>query len=344
MKVAMVTSAHGVGTEDRPVPNPGPGEVLLRVLSAGICGSDLHILPLARQGTVLGHEVAGTVEVLGEGVDSLKVGDVVCSLPAIGCGTCVKCLLGDPVHCRDVKLIGAGRTEGSFAEYVVVGARESVQLPPTIDPALGSLVEPLAVGLAIFERAQLGIGDRLVIMGAGPVGLAVALWARTMGAADIVVSDPAPSRRALAEQVGATATVDPLAVPLVDFCNDSIGGPPEVVIECAGRPGTFDEAATVVAHGGRIVIAGMHLRPSEEFDRKKPYLKSATVQFSSWYTLKHFQHTVRMWDSGRIDPAPLVTHRVDLDGLGPVVEELQRANEMGKVIITPADDSSSTNI
>ena len=108
------------------------------------------------------------------------------------------------------------------------------------------------------------------------------------------------------------------------------------MIECAGRPGTLDDAATVVAHEGRIVIAGMHLKPSEEFDRKKPYLKSATVQFSSWYALKHFQHTMRMWDSGRLDPSPLVTHRVDLEGLGPAVEQLQRPNEMGKVIITPA--------
>src|SRR5215204_5254968 len=243
MAVAAVDGAQGLAIEERDVPEPGPGEVLLRVLSAGICGSDLHMLPLVRPGTVLGHEIAGMVQAVGDGVDSLKVGDVVCSLPAIGCGACVACLLGDPVHCPDAKLVGSGRNEGSFAEYVVVGARESVLLPPTIDPALGSLVEPLAVGLTIFERAQVGIGDRVVIMGAGPVGLAVALWARTMGAADIVVSDPAPSRRALAEQVGATATVDPLAVPLVDFCNDSIGGPPEVVIECAGRPGTFDEAA-----------------------------------------------------------------------------------------------------
>jgi threonine dehydrogenase-like Zn-dependent dehydrogenase len=336
MKVASVTAEHGLTTEDRPTPVPGRGEVLVQVLSAGICGSDLHMLPLVRQGTVLGHEIAGTVAAVGEGVANLEVGDIVCSMPAVGCGACVHCLLGDPVHCPEVRLVGAGRTEGSFAEYVIVGERESVVLPPSIDPVLGSLVEPLAVGLAIFERSRLGIGDRLVILGAGPVGLAVALWARTMGVADIVVSDPVASRRALAEQVGATATVDPLAVPLADFCADTLGGPPEVVIECAGRPGTLDEAAAVVAHEGRIVIAGMHLEPSEQFDRKKLYLKSAAVQFSSWYTLKHFRHTVRMWDSGRLDPSPLVTHRVDLDGLADVVEELQRPNELGKVIITPS--------
>jgi len=335
MAVAAVDGAQGLAIEERDVPDPGPGEVLLKVVSAGICGSDLHMLPVARPGTVLGHEYAGTVVATGAGVSTLTEGDLVCSLPAIGCGVCLACQLGDPVHCPSSRHVGSPKVAGAFAQYVIAGERESLKQPANIDPALGSLVEPLAVGLNIFESAQVGIGDRVVIFGAGPVGLAVTLWAATMGVAHIVVSDPLPVRRALAEQVGATAVVDPLNEDLAAVTREAIGGRPEVVIECAGRPGTVDDATALVAHRGRVVIAGIHLQPHEQFSRMQPYRKSATVQFSSWYTLKHFRHTLRMWETNRLDPTALVTHQATLADLPRIVQELQRPNDFGKVVINP---------
>ncbi len=221
-------------------PSPAAGELVLRVHSAGICGTDLHLSapPVSLPpGTVLGHEFAGEVVAVGPGVEGWRVGDRACALPFISCGSCIVCLAGDGFACPHVRTIGQGNLPGAHAELVRVGAKEAFQLPESLDYEAGALVEPLAVGLHALRTAALEPGDDVLVLGAGPIGLAAAVWARYLGAAEVVVADRLPARLALARAFGATSTVNATDDPTLAGVSDTCDGPPDVVIECVGSVG-----------------------------------------------------------------------------------------------------------
>lgn len=296
MRATWRTGSH-IAVKEMDAPAPGPGEVLLRVERAGICGSDLHLLHSDNQTTrIMGHEFSGTVVELGKDVTRFRLGHTVCSMPTIGCGRCLDCLNGDPAHCINQQTVGLSMPlNGALAEYVLAGEHETFVLPEGVDPSMGALVEPLAVGLKNVEKAQCRAGDAMLILGGGPVGLASALWARTQGVSDIIVSDPVESRRKLALRLGATAVVNPLEEDLHSFCLRELKRLPETVIECIGRPGSIDLATAIAARGGRVVIAGLHKAP-ESINRVTPFMKNLSVNFSMMYEKRHFEYTLRMLD------------------------------------------------
>jgi len=159
------------------------------------------------------------------------------------------------------------------------------------------------------------------------------MWSRANGAGTIVVSEPVASRRQLATELGATHVVDPLATDLATFLANETGGPPSVVIECAGRPGTLEDATNFAGYDGTIVIAGMHMQ-SEGFHRMSAFLNNLTVRFCCWYTVRHYRHTLQMLAAGRIDPGPMITHRVRLDELDEALQRLKTPNDLGKVLVS----------
>src|SRR5882672_6810401 len=185
---------HGIGRpltiEALPDPKPGPGELVLAVKSCGICGSDLHVSSLPPglpAGTVMGHEFAGEVVEVGADLrSSWKVGDRVCALPCIGCGKCRACLDGDIVACATLRTVGLGQIPGAYSQYVLTGGNESLRLPAGVSFREGALVEALAVGLHAVNQARLVPGERVMVIGAGPIGLAVTAWARFFGARAVV--------------------------------------------------------------------------------------------------------------------------------------------------------------
>jgi threonine dehydrogenase-like Zn-dependent dehydrogenase len=335
MRAAWRTGTH-IAVREVDAPAPGRGEVLLKVERAGICGSDLHLLHSDNQTTrIMGHEFAGTVVELGAGVTRVRLGHTVCSMPTIGCGHCLECLGGDPVHCAVQRTVGLSMPlNGALAEYVLVGQHETFVLPDGVDAAMGALVEPLAVGLKNLEKAQCRAGDALVIIGGGPVGLASALWARTLGVAEIIVSDPLENRRNLALRLGATAVVDPGREDLPSFCLRELGRLPERVIECVGRPGSIDLATALAARGGCVVISGLH-KAAEPVNRVLPFMKDLEVRFSMMYEKRHFAYTLRMLAQGRIDPRALVTHEIGLDEVAQVMQLMAAPNDFGKVLVNP---------
>src|SRR3954451_6414710 len=254
MRAAILNESHQLEVAEVADPSPGPGELVLQVTACGICGSDLKLRPSMPAGLVMGHEFCGEIVATGADTDpGWRVGRHVTALPLIGCGHCLACLSGEPAHCVQADMVGVGGSPGAFAEYVRVDQRETVGLPDDLDPALGALVEPLAVGLHAVERAHIKSGDAVLVVGAGPVGLSVIAWAARSGARELAVSDPSAVRREAAAEFGATRTIDPEAEPL-DARYD-------VVIECVGLPGMTSVCIGASKLHGLVVIAGVCTKP-----------------------------------------------------------------------------------
>jgi (R,R)-butanediol dehydrogenase/meso-butanediol dehydrogenase/diacetyl reductase len=319
---------------ERGDPVPEDDELLLKVDACGICGSDLHVsdaYPLP--GLVLGHEFCGTVEEVGRVVEGFETGDRVTALSLATCGRCAACLTGRPRKCASAVMIGMERP-GGYAEYVTMPARNVYRLPNTLDHRHGALIEPLAVALHTVDRAALEPGDDVLVIGGGPVGLAVALWARQLGAREVVVSDPVDYRRALAEKVGASTTIDPSKNDVGDAFEKAAGHRAGVVIECVGVPGMIQHATDVAATDATVVIAGVCMAPDSLLPLT-PMMKELDVRFALYYRERDYTTAIAMIDRERIDPLPLVTSEITLDELPDRFQALKSPTEDCKVLIRP---------
>jgi (R,R)-butanediol dehydrogenase / meso-butanediol dehydrogenase / diacetyl reductase len=327
MRAAVLNESQELEVADVPDPSPGPGELVLQVTSCGICGSDLKLRPSMPAGLVMGHEFCG--EIVAAGADAAsdwRVGQHVTALPLIGCGHCLACLAGEPAHCEQADMVGVGGSPGGFAEYVRVDQRETVALPETVDPELGALVEPLAVGLHAVERAHIRSGDRVLVVGAGPVGLSVITWAARSGASELVVSDPSSVRREAAREFGATRTVDPEAEPLEPRY--------DVVIECVGLPGMTQVCVGAAGLHGHVVIVGVCTKP-DPYVPIAALMKELTMDFVVYYTRREFFSVSDALERDRIDAGAFVTKRVGLEGTNDAFTELIEAKDQRKILVLP---------
>lgn len=326
---------------DVPDPTPGSGEVLLAVKGCGICGSDLHVTELGGAvpaGAIMGHEFAGEIVAVGKdakGPDGpWKVGDRVCTMPGISCGGCARCVTGDVMGCANLRMTGFGDIGGGYAEYAIGGDRMTFRLPDNVSSADGATVEPLAVGLHAVEKAGLRTGEDVLIVGAGPVGLACAIWAKLLGAREVVVSDFAAHRRDMALACGATSAIDPGTEDLGAAYQKITGGAPSLAFECVGRPDVIHDISLVVDRGARIVGAGMCMT-ADNFMPLVFGAKELSIQFVSYYTRPNYQLTVDMLAAERIDPLPMITDRVSLDAMPEAFEALRNPSTECKVIVEP---------
>ena len=326
--------------QEVPDPAPLPGEMVVKVLSSGICGSDLHwssIPPGVPAGTVMGHEFAGEVVELGpevEGRFPFQVGDRICSIPFIGCGRCAPCLSGDVTACAKTQTTGLGAIVGAYSEYVRVGANESLVLPGDVNVRQGALVEPLAVGLHAVKKAQLAPGARVLVVGAGPIGLATALWARFFGASSVVVSERAPGRRDLAGRFGASDVIDPANEEVAPRFEALCGGPPDDIFECVGVPGLLQECIGWVRPRGRVTVVGVCMEPDTIFPGLA-IMKEIDLRFVVAYDKSDFAFTLSMIDAQRISGDPMVTDVVDLDRFSEAFEALKKPTTQCKVMLEP---------
>lgn len=336
MRAVVLTGIDGrLETTEVDDPVPGPGQVVARIRACGICGSDLHIAKAFGQpGTIMGHEIAGIIEDVGAGVDDRWApGTPVTARPFSSCGQCHFCHTGRPDHCRQFHLLGATRP-GGFAEQILLSADELYALPVSLTGPEQALVEPLAVARHVLRRTGLGAGERLVVLGAGPIGLAVTVWARTLGAGTVVVSDPVATRRSLATVLGADAAVDPTTDDLAGTCRSVLGGAPPIVIECSGKPGLIDEAMRLAAVEGRVGIVGACMSPDTVF----PFTglqKELDIRFAVYYDRQDFIDTLRALDDGTLVVDGLVTDVVDLDALPDAFANLLTGADTGKVVVVP---------
>ncbi|KAF0970341.1 alcohol dehydrogenase catalytic domain-containing protein [Gordonia sp. YY1] len=331
---AAVTTADGFEVVEVVDPTPGPGELVLRVAANGICGSDLSTAPFLPPGTILGHEFAGEVVAVGppdpaDGAHhGFRLGDHVASMPVRGCRRCRACLVGDIARCPSVRTLGLGVLPGALAEFVVVGAAESVRVDG-IDPVDGALVEPLAVGLHIVMRAGIEPADRVLVLGAGPVGTAVLHWLSRGVAGEVISSDPSPGRRAAALDAGASAVHTP------EQLSGEVRDGFDVVIECVGKPGMIAAALDAVRTHRRIVVAGVCLG-DDHFMPVAGIVKEASMHFVSYYTKTEFCTAAAELNRGAVGSSTLVSQIVGLDEVDRVFAELSAPNDHRKVLISPA--------
>jgi 2-desacetyl-2-hydroxyethyl bacteriochlorophyllide A dehydrogenase len=325
-----------LAVEQRPDPEPGAGEVLIKVHRCGVCGSDLHMTDGHApgfgypEGSALGHEFAGEIVALGAKVERLKVGDRITALPFFGCGACAACLAGRPNFCAQFQGHAAG-----FAQYISVKERVATRLPATLTMEDGALIEPMAVSLHGVALARLAPGARVLVIGAGPVGRAAAFWSRRMGAGRVVVTASSRRREALALEMGATRFVLPQAGEnLPALAAQALGGPPDVVFECAGQTGLIAEAVHCVRPAGQVIVLGFCTVP-DSFIPAIAVWKEVRLQFAVTYSMAEFAHVADSFDAGHVEPRAMITDRVSLAALPEAFESLRERGATCKLMVDP---------
>ena len=319
-------------------PVPAPGEVILSVARAGICGSDLHVTEygLIAGGTVPGHEFAGEIVALGAGVGGeWRIGDRVTALPIDPCHDCEACHMDLPALCSGIAFAGTSPDRpGGYAELVAARAAGLQRLPAGVTIEEGAMVEPLAVAHHTVEMAHIAKGEAVLVIGAGPIGAAVALFARLAGAAHVVVSEFSPERRARVLEVGATAVIDPAIEDVAARFHALAGRTPQVVFECVGIPGLMRQAIGLAGVRGRVMIAGVCFGD----DTIAPLVgigKELSVQFTHCYTDKTFETVIGRIACGEAKVSPLHTQTVGFGELPTMFESLRSAPAQCKVLIDP---------
>lgn len=297
--------------DEVPVPSPDPGQVLVRVHRCGVCGTDLHILrgdfPVPNRPLTLGHEFSGTVAAVGGDRAFVSEGDRVVVDINMACGRCYFCNRGQKLFCREVAQLGV-HVPGALAEYVVAPVANVRVLPEALSLDDAAYVEPLACAIHGQDRIALRAGDAVLVIGAGPMGLAHVALSRLAGAALVMVSEPDADRRALACRLGADLTIDPSEGDLLAGVGDATGGiGPDVVIEAVGGVPTYEAAFQAVRRGGAVLAYGaapagaaMSLRPFDIYAKELTIVGSYAGTYDTW------DRAIALLARGRFDPKLIV--------------------------------------
>src|SRR6476661_4474526 len=329
MRALRFHAAHDLRIEDVPEPPaPGPGEVVVRVVTCGICGTDLHeymagpiVTPVephpltgAQNPQILGHEFAGDVVAVGPGVTSVEEGDRVAIMPLAYCGHCAYCRRGFQHLCATMACVGLSHAWGGMGELATVAEYQVVRLPDGVSSRQGALIEPTAVAAYGVERAGVRPGDRVLVTGAGPIGALAALCAHSAGASTVYVSEPNPARRARAEALGVAVVLDPTSVDLPALLREQTDGlGVDMAIECSGHPAGFAAAIASLRRRGTLAQTGLFVGEASV----EPYLWSLndlTIVGTWCYWVYDFGRIASQIAAGSLPVERVVTSAVTLDG------------------------------
>ncbi len=345
MKAAVVKAAgEPLVIEHVPDPEPGPSDLILKVRACGICGTDLHWSEnqdpsvgwrVLDASSVMGHEFAGEVVEVGREIrGQWKLGDRVCAQPFVGCGRCPACLAGRAYRCPKVAMRATLGLPGAYAEYTRVGTSETLGLPASVSFHEGALVEPLAVGLNAVAKGRIEAGDTVLVVGAGPVGISVAMWCRFFGARHVIASDLVVERAERAVAFGATAAIDASREDVKSRVEQISGGLPELVFECVGLPGSLQRVIDYAPHDARIVVVGLCMAADTIFPAKA-ITKELDLTFAFVYRKRDFEIVVDLLGDRRIDAAAMVTDCVGFDAFPGAFEGLKKPTNQIKVMLEP---------
>ncbi|WP_156296691.1 zinc-binding dehydrogenase [Mycobacterium paragordonae] len=337
MRASVLRNGRMVYRDDVPDPVPGPGQVLVAVRCCGICGSDLHFAAhgadvvslsnqLARgrggmdidlnQDVFMGHEFSAEVLEAGPDTETHPPGTLVTSLPVV---------LSD----KGVEpIVFSNTTLGGYAERMLLSAPLLLPIPNGLDPRHAALAEPMAVGLHAVNKSRIEAGETALVIGCGPIGIAIIAALRVRGVETIVASDFSPKRRELAAKMGAHQTIDPAQASPFDTVKA------RVVFEAVGVPGIIDDIMQRARNGTRLVIAGVCMQP----DTVHPFFgtaKEINLQFVNAYTPEEFADSLRAIAEGLIDVAPIITGEVGLEDVGTAFDDLADPERHCKILVTP---------
>lgn len=319
MKAAVLHKTRDLRLDDVPTPEPGPGEVRVKIKSVGICGSDVHYWRTGRIGDfiveapmILGHEVAGVVDKLGEGVASLQVGDRVALEPGVPCRKCEACKTGRYNLCPDVIFFATPPVDGALSEYALSPEDFAYKIPDNLSLDAAALIEPLSVGIHACRRGNLSAGQSVFIAGAGPIGLTSLMAAKAFGASEIYISDVKPHRLEIAKRLGAKATFDARENVAEQIQSATSGRGVDLAIECAGAEAALVSCLNAAKRGGTIVVVGL----GEDANYTLPMVELAVKEldikgiFRYVYT---YPAAIAMLASGAVDVEAMVTHHFPLE-------------------------------
>ncbi|XP_055314913.1 sorbitol dehydrogenase-like isoform X5 [Sitodiplosis mosellana] len=349
---AILYGIEDIRLEQRPIPNIKDDQVLLRMDSIGICGSDVHYLVHGRIGEfilqkpmVMGHESSGVVHKVGKSVTHLKVGDRVAIEPGVPCRYCENCKQGKYNLCPGMIFCATPPVDGNLTRYYAHAADFCFKLPDHVTMEEGSLLEPLSVGIHACRRANIGLGTKVLILGAGPIGLSVLISALSMGAGGIIITDILDERLKLAKELGATHTLivsrDLKEEDLVKKVHDILGTAPDVSIDCSGLEATNRLALLATKSAGCVVIVGCG--PP---DVKIPLISALTREIDIRGVFRYcndYPAALALVSSGKINVKKMMTHHFDMEETKKAFDTA-RYNRDGaiKVIIhcTPRDENN----
>lgn len=338
---AFMVGLDKMEIRDIPMPEPKEKEVLVKMEYVGICGSDVHYFHDGRCGSyevegdfMLGHECAGTVVALGEGVQNLKVGDRVALEPGITCGECEFCKRGLYNLCPDVQFLATPPVQGCYENYIAFPENMCFKLPENISTKEGALIEPLSVGLHAANQGNVQLGDSVVILGAGCIGLVTLLACKAHGASDITVVDVIPKRLDYAMKLGATRVINGKekdAVEEVMKLTNGVGV--EKVFETAGSPFTIQQTPYLVKRAGTITLVGISAQEKIEYNFAQIMDKEPEIKSVFRYRNIYPQAIAAIAD-GTIDVSGIVTHEFDFDNIQEAFDcAINNKDEVVKAVI-----------
>ena len=330
--------APGLVVKSVSKPTAGPGEVLIAVRHAGVCGTDLHIADWdawaqgrLKPPLIVGHEFAGEVEAVGDGVAELKAGQLVTAEGHIVCGHCLQCRTGNSHICRNTRIIGVDR-DGAFAEYIVMPATNVLALDG-IPTEVGAIMDPMGNAFHTVLTAEIP-GSFVLIVGCGPIGCFAVGIARAAGAAKVIASDVNPKRLALAARMGAHVTINAATDDVVKTVLGETGGEgADVVCEMSGVPSALHQAFAAVRLGGRVQLLGIPKGEVPIDFASEIIFKGITIygvigrkMYETWHQMRRFL------SAGQLDPRPVITHQFPLARIDDALAAI-RSGDAGKVIL-----------
>ncbi|HEY5821986.1 MAG TPA: NAD(P)-dependent alcohol dehydrogenase [Propionibacteriaceae bacterium] len=317
------------------VPEPGPTQVLIEIAAVGICGSDVHYYDhggvgdfIVRAPLVLGHEASGTIRAVGSAVRDRTVGQRVALEPQETCGRCKECLLGRYNLCPDVQFFATPPVHGAFAQYVVLASHRAHPVPDSLSDEAAALIEPLSVGIWANQKVGVQPGDRVLVIGAGPVGLLAADVARARGAAWVGVVDTNDHRLEVAAARGASQTVNAMAGPLIEQVERV-----DVVLECSGAARAVQSAFDIAAPAARIVLVGMGSASMElpvQAIQVKELVVTGTFRYANCYPA-----AIALAASGAVDLDALVTAKFGLEQVAEALSASKTDPNTLKPVVYP---------
>lgn len=330
--------APGLKVATVPKPSPGPGEVLIAVRHAGVCGTDVHIADWdawaesrLKPPLVVGHEFAGEIVALGDAVSGLTAGQLVTAEGHIVCGHCLQCRTGNGHICRDTRIIGVDR-DGAFAEYIAMPATNVLPLDG-IPTTVGAVMDPMGNAFHAVLTAEVS-GSSVFIVGCGPIGCFAVGIARAAGAARVIASDVNEKRLALAQRMGAHVTINAATDDVVRRVLDETGGEgADVVCEMSGVPSALHQAFAAVRMGGRVQLLGIPKGQVPIDFATEIIFKGITVygvigrkMYETWHQMR------RYLTAGLLDPRPVITHQFPLAKIDEALAAI-RSGDAGKIIL-----------